>query len=110
MFCRIKDQIQFQQKAKVVYRITCPGCYKNEQKYYNKNEHGTKPDQPVYQHLTNCMQFTEYLKFYALLDVDAVKTIVSKELHLHDAVIENTEIFHHSNKLCPFTILRHLLY
>ena len=30
------------------------------------DEHGTKPDQPMYQHLTNCAQFAEYLKFYAL--------------------------------------------
>ena len=29
MFCSKKDHIQFQQKANVVYRITCPG-------YYNK--------------------------------------------------------------------------
>ena len=27
MFCSKKDHTQFQQKANVVYRITCPGCY-----------------------------------------------------------------------------------
>ena len=54
------------------------------------DEHGTKPDQPMYQHLKNCAQFAEYLKFYAL--PDAINTIVSKELHLHNAVTENTKI------------------
>ena len=27
MFCSNKDHIQSQQKANVIYRITCPGCY-----------------------------------------------------------------------------------
>ena len=103
MFCSNKDQIQFQQKANVVYRITCPGCYN---KYIGKtdrnivtrmDEHGTKPDQPMYQLLTNCAQFAKYLKFYALPDIDVVNTIVNKEMHLHNAVTENTKIIDHSD-------------
>ena len=75
MFCSNKDHIQLQQK------LTCPGCYN---KYIGKtdrniitrmDEHGTKPDQPMHQHVTNCAQFAEYLKFYALPAVDAVNTI-----------------------------------
>ena len=42
----------------------------------------------MYLHLANCVQFAEYLKLYALPDTDAVNTIVSKELHLHNAIIE----------------------
>ena len=103
MFCCNKDHIQFQQKANVIYRITCSGCYS---KYIGKtdrniitrlDEHGTKPDQLMYQQLTNCAQFAEYLKFYALPDIDAFNTIVSKELHLHSAVTENTKIVHHND-------------
>ena len=103
MFCSNKDHIQFQQKASVIYRITCPGCYN---KYIGKtersiitelDEHGTKPDQPMYPHLTNCAQFAEYLNFFALPDIDAINTIVSKELHLHIAVTENTEIIDHND-------------
>ena len=45
----------------------------------------TKHDQPIYQHLTNCAQFAEYLKFYVLPDINIVNTIVSKELRLHNA-------------------------
>ena len=51
----------------------------------------------MYQQLTNCAQFAEYLKFYALLDVDVVNTIASKGLHLYNAVTENTEIIDYSN-------------
>ena len=46
----------------------------------------------MYQHLTNCAQFAEYLKFYALPDIDAVNTIVNKETHLHNAVTENNQL------------------
>ena len=51
----------------------------------------------MYPHLTNCAQFAEYLKFFALPDIDAINTIVSKELHLHIAVTENTEIIDHND-------------
>ena len=51
----------------------------------------------MYQHLTNCAQFAGNLKFYALLDIDTINTIVSKELHLHNAVNGNTEIIDHSD-------------
>ena len=61
------------------------------------DEHGTKPNQPMYQHLTNCAQFAEYLKFYSLPDVDVVNAIVNKEMHLHNAVTENTKIIDHSD-------------
>ena len=52
------------------------------------DEHGTKSDQPMYAHLTNCAQF---------YDIDAINTVVSKELHLHIAVTENTEIIDHND-------------
>ena len=46
----------------------------------------------MYQHLTNCAQFAECLKFYALPDIDAVNTSVSKKMHLHNAATESTDI------------------
>ena len=72
MSCSNKDHIQFQPKANVVYRITCPGCYN---KYIGKadrniitrmDEYGTKPDLPMYQHITNCAQFAEYLMHFLI--------------------------------------------
>ena len=67
MFCNNKDHIQFQQKANVVYKITSPGCYnkyngKTDQNIITRmDKHGTKPDLPMHQHLTNCDKFAEYL-------------------------------------------------
>lgn len=43
-------------------------------------KHGTKPDQPMYQNLTNCAQLAQYLGFFALPDTDAVNSNVSKKL------------------------------
>ena len=60
------------------------------------DEHGTKPDQAMYQHFINFTQFPKYLKFYALPDIDAVNNIANKKLHLHNAVTENTEINNHN--------------
>ena len=54
------------------------------------DKHERKADEPVNQHLTNCAQFAEYLRFYALPDVDAANTIVSNELQLLNAVTENS--------------------
>ena len=102
MFCSNKDHIQLQQKANIIYRITYSGCCN---KYIGKtdrniitrlDEHVTEPDQPMYQHVTNCAQFAEYLKCYGLSDIDAVNTILGKELHLLDAVTENTDIIDHN--------------
>ena len=104
MFCSSKDQIQFQQKDNVIYRITCPGCFN---KYIGKtdrniimrmDEHGTKPDWPMYQHLTNCAGFEENLRFYALPHMESINAIVSKDLHIPNAVIDNTEIIDYNNK------------
>ena len=60
------------------------------------DEQVTKPDQPMYQHVTNCAQFAEYLKCYGLSNIDAVNTILGKELHLLNAVTENTDIIDHN--------------
>ena len=54
------------------------------------DKHGRKADEPVNQRLTNCAQSAEYLKFYALPDIDAANTIVSNELQLLNAVTENS--------------------
>ena len=49
-FCSNKDHIQFQQKANVIHRITCSGCYSKYIEKTDRNiitrldEHRTKPD------------------------------------------------------------------
>ena len=78
MFCNTKGSIPAEQKSNVIYRITCPGCF---QKYVGKtdrnlitrlNEHGTKSDQRMYQHLiivVHLMTMSCYLHFQKQLRI-----------------------------------------
>ena len=97
MLCNTKDSISVVQKSNVIYRITCPGCFK---KYVGKtdqnlitrlDEHGKKVDQPMYQHLSNCSAFNDHIMLFTPPDVATDTTIVSKELHFHNAVINNVD-------------------
>lgn len=63
MFQTNKGPIKLENKANVINRITCPGCFN---KYIKKkiaatlldqNAQGTKHDQPMYQLLSNCAKF-----------------------------------------------------
>ena len=98
MFCNTKDVISAEQKSSVIYRITCPDCF---QKYVDKidrhlttrlDEHDTKVDQTMYQHLSNCSAFNDHIILFTLPDAATGTTIVSKELHLHNVVINNVKI------------------
>ena len=46
----------------------------------------------MYQHLSNCSAFNDHIMLFTLPDAAADTTIVSKELHLHNAVINNVKI------------------
>ena len=104
MFCNPKDSISEEQKSNVIYRITSPGCF---QKYVGKTDrnlitrldkHGTKVDQPIYQHLSNYNAFNDHIMLFTLPDAATDTTIVSKELHLRNAVINNLKILDKNNK------------
>ena len=104
MFCNTKDSISVEQKSNVVFRIRCPGCF---QKYVGKTDgtlitrlekHGTKVDNPMYQHLSNCSAFNDHIVQFTFPDSASNTTIVNKELHLHNAVINNVKILDKNNK------------
>ena len=105
MFCTTKDSISAKQKSNVIYGITYPSCF---QKYVGKtnrnlitrlDEHGTKVDQPMYQHLSNCSAFNDHIMLFTLPDAAADTFIISKELHLHNAIINNVKILDKDDKL-----------
>ena len=81
MFCNTKDSISAEQKSNVIYRISWPRCF---QKYAGKtdrnlitrlNEHGTKVDQPMYQHLSNCSAFNDHVMLFTLPDAATVSSL-----------------------------------
>ena len=72
MFCSSKDQVPTEQKSNVIYKIICPGC---QQMYIGKTdrcfakrmiEHGSRLEQPMYQHLINCYYFQENVNLLSL--------------------------------------------
>ena len=62
------------------------------------SEHRTKSDLPMHQNVTDCTEFEKYLRLHAPPDIDTSNNIVSKDLHLHNAAIKNTELFDHNDK------------
>ena len=86
-----------------IYRIASPGCF---QEYVGKthrnlitrtDKHGTKVDQPMYQHLSNCCAFNDHIMLFTFPDAATGTTIVSKGLHLHNVVINNVKILDKNN-------------
>ena len=63
MFCPTKDRIRWNQKAKVIYIIQCPGCQNDYVGKTDRNlvtrlsDHGRKKDQPMFQHFRSCEKF-----------------------------------------------------
>lgn len=97
-FCSTKDTIPIEQRSAVIYQITCPGC---GEKYIGKTdrclilrmtEQGSKFDQPMYRHLSNCTQFKDYVTLFALPDINRQSTNVNLESHKLNAVLHNYSI------------------
>ena len=50
------------------------------------------------QHLSNCSAFNDHIMLFRLPDAATNTTIVSKELHLHNAIINSVKILDKKNK------------
>ena len=98
MFCNTIDSISVEQKSNVMYRITCPGCFQKHVDKTNRNfitkldKHGTKVGQPIYQLLSNCSAFNDYIMLITLVDAATNTIIISKQLDLCNVVIYNVKI------------------
>ena len=77
-FCSTKDRIPMDQSHNVVYHIECPGC---GEVYVGKtnccfgkrlDEHGTREDQPMHIHLSNCEEFQYMVNLLNLPNIDRV--------------------------------------
>ena len=72
MFRSAKDKVKITQKAKLIYDIPCPAL---KEYYIGKtdrcfvtqlDEHGSRHDKPLFQHLVNCQQFIEEISILNL--------------------------------------------
>ena len=97
-FFSVKDKIPDEQKNDVIYDIQCPGCGEH---YIGKtdccfrkrmDEQGSKPDQPMFQHLEKCEQFRHIISLYALPNIDDHNYVTLKVPHISEAVWNNSKI------------------
>ena len=102
MFCNTKDSISVEQKSNVIYRITCPDCFQKYVSMLIKPIKTSSPDlMDIVKKLTshNCSEFNEHIMLFTLPDTPPDTTIVSKELHLHNTVINNINILDKSDNI-----------
>ena len=103
MFCSAKYKIKTTQKPNIIYDIQCPAC---KEHYIGKtdrcfvtrlDEHGSRHDQRMSQHLLNCQQFLEELIILNLPISD--NNIPESELNSHiiNAVQNNSKILDYNN-------------
>ena len=98
-FCSVKDKIPDEQKNHVVYKIKCPacgGCYVGKTDCcfgVRMQEHGTKQEQPMYEHIKNCDAFEYVAQLNALPDLlNDIPSKVEKKEHILETVINNSSI------------------
>ena len=98
MFCPTKDKVTKEQKANVIYKIICPGC---NNVYVSKidrcfgicmNEHGTRSDQPMHQHLTNSTAFQKTVNINALPELFNDSKQIDHKGHVLNGVLNNCDI------------------
>ena len=98
IFCPKKDKVTKDQKANVIYKIICPSC---NNVYVGKtdrcfrirmNEHGTRSDQPMNQHLNNWTAFQETVNINALLKLFNYSKQIDHKAHVLNGVLNNCDI------------------
>ena len=103
-----KDKVKTTQKANIIYDIQCPAgkehCIGKTDQYFvtHLDEHGSRHDQPMFQHLVNCQQFPEEINILNLPISDNNIPEVELNEHIMNAVHHNLKILDHNNwtQLC----------
>ena len=97
-FCSVKDKIPDEQKSNVIYHIKCPGC---GNVYVGKtncclgkrlNEHGTRSDQPMHQHFSNCADFKHLIGLHHLPDIDTNEDSFTETSHFVETLKQNYKV------------------
>ena len=94
-FCSKKGKLKFEQKSDLIHEFTCPGCQKSKTDLCLRiglNEHATRNDQPIHQHLTSCMDFNYIVQLFKIPEIDDNCNVVDPNQHLTDAVMNNVTI------------------
>ena len=114
-FCSVKDKIPEDQKNNVIYHIKCPGC---GELYVGKtncclakrtDEHGSRPDQPMHQHLSGCEEFQYLVGLHNLPDIGKKTNYVTTNSHIFEAVKQNCKVLTGSDDWMTLSYLEPLL-
>ena len=115
-FCGVKDKVPEDQKHNIIYSIRCPGCGRT---YVGKTsccfrkrmeEHGTKPDQPMYQHLKSCEEFSYLVGLHNLPNGTGIQNSNRMvDPHILEAVIQNSKVLSGSDDWLTLAYLEPLL-
>ena len=103
MFCLAKGKIKTTQKANIIYDIKCRACKehcigKSDRCFVTRlDEHGSRHDQPMFQHLVNCQQFLAELSILNLSISDNNLPEVELYSHIMNAVHNNSKILDYNN-------------
>ena len=97
--CSVKDKIPEDQRNNIIYSIKCPGC---GEKYVGKtsccfgkrvDEHGSRSDQPMHQHLSSCKEFKYLVGLFNLpTDLETSNSEAIFESHVSEAVKQNSKV------------------
>ena len=85
--CSAKDSITIHLKANVICKITCPGCNEDHVGKTDRNlvtrlnEHVSREDEPINQHLSRCGHFVHIFYLIRLPDIHDSTTEISNNRH-----------------------------
>ena len=98
MFCPVKDKISVTHKSNVIYKLKCPGC---GEIYIGKTdrclivrlqEHGTRKDQPMFHHLSQCQAFHDYVSIFNLPSSSDTFFELDKREYIKNTVLSHYSI------------------
>ena len=114
--CSVKDKIPEDQRNNIIYSIRCPGC---GEKYVGKtsccfgkrvDEHGSRSDQPMHQHLSSCKEFKYLFGLFNLpTDLETSNSKAIFESHVFEAVKQNSKVLASSDDWLTLAYLEPLL-
>ena len=96
MFCSDKDSIPIREKNKCYLQSHLSWLYIDD--YVGKidrnlvtrlNEHASREDQPMYQHLSKCEHFALTIDLFRLPDIDVSTKEIHNEQHFVNTAISN---------------------